>query len=113
MTRYADLLADVDGMVSDPLETAGDGDHPQPPLEPRRIGAEGEHLADDAAVRAVDQLVEVDERVAPRRRRAGESIERDTDHPLGPRAHVGERVDERGPGSYSVTSLTSFAIVTQ
>src|SRR5215208_4768928 len=56
------LLADVHRVVANPLEAARDGDHAQAPLETLGIGAEREHLADDAPVRAVDQLVQLDER---------------------------------------------------
>ena len=57
-----DLLADVDGVVADPLDAAGDDDHPHPPLLGARGIRQREHLVGDAAVRPVDQLVEIDER---------------------------------------------------
>ena len=55
------LLADVDCVVADPLEAAGDDDHPEPPLAELGVVAELEHVLHDAPVRAVDQLVQVDE----------------------------------------------------
>ena len=59
------LLADVDRVVADPLEAAGDDDHAQPPLALSGVAAELEHVLDDAPVRSVDQLVEVDEALGP------------------------------------------------
>src|SRR5215203_3720555 len=38
--EIGDLLADVDGVVADPLEAPRHSDHPQSPLEPLRICSE-------------------------------------------------------------------------
>src|SRR5438132_11725083 len=56
------LLADVHGVVADPLEAARDGEHAEPPLELLWIPSELEHVLDCAAVCTIDQLVEIDER---------------------------------------------------
>ena len=61
--EVGDLLADVDGVVADPLDAAGDDEHPQAVLALLRRVAEREHVLDRVAVRAVDQLVELDERL--------------------------------------------------
>src|SRR5438034_3773354 len=94
--EICDLLADVDGVVPDPLEAARDRDHPQAPLEALRIGPEREHLPHDAAVRAIDELVELDERRRTLEVTVRERVERDADHPLRPRAHVRERISRAG-----------------
>ena len=84
----------------------------RPPRAPRRV-AEGEHLLVRVAVRAVDQLVELDERLGPADVARGERVDRDPDHLLGAPAHLLEGLDQlRLPGR-SPVSLTSFAIVTQ
>src|SRR5215203_1616379 len=57
------LLADVDGVVADPLEAARDEDHPKPPLPRLLVAADLEQAVDDAAVGAVDQLVQVEQRL--------------------------------------------------
>ena len=51
-------LADVDRVVADPLESAGDDDHAQAVFAQGRIGAELEQMLDDSTVGAVDELVE-------------------------------------------------------
>src|SRR6266516_5622857 len=48
------LLTDVDGVVADPLETAGDEDHPQPPLPLGDVAAEVQHALDGAAVCTIE-----------------------------------------------------------
>ena len=57
------LLADVDRVVADPLEAAGDEDHPEPPLAHLDVLADLEQPVDDAPVGAVDQLVELEQRL--------------------------------------------------
>src|SRR3954469_7420272 len=68
-----DLLADVDGVVADALDAPRHDEHSQAVLAFLRRVPEREDVLDGAAVRAVDQLVEVGERlrllgVAPRER---------------------------------------------
>src|SRR5438045_9505034 len=87
------LLADVDGVVADPLEAAGDEDHAQPPLTLGDVHAEVEHAFDGAAVRTIDQLVEVDERRGSLEIAPLERVERDADHLLGALPHLLERLD--------------------
>ena len=89
------LLADVDRVVADPLEAARDDDHAQAPLAEGGVAAQREDVADDAPVGAVDQLVEVDERLGPRGVAVAERVERDADHLLGPLAHLLEALEER------------------
>src|SRR5205085_9966952 len=60
------LFADVDRVVADPLQTARDEQHPQAPLARRLVGAEAQDLVDHSAVRAVDQLVQLDEALGTR-----------------------------------------------
>ena len=55
------LLADVDGAVADPLDRPRHDDHPQAPLAELRLGHHVDEPLDEAAVGAVDQLVELDE----------------------------------------------------
>src|SRR6266516_585573 len=88
------LLADVDGVVADPLETARDEDHPQPPFPLGNVAAEVQHAPDGAAVRTIDQLVEVDERRGGLEIAPLERVECDADHLLGALPHFLERLDE-------------------
>ena len=108
------LLADVDGVVADPLEAARDEDHPQPPLALLRLVPDVEQAADDAAVRAVDQLVELDERLGPLEIALRERVECDADHLLGalrPSPRTRRRASR--PAAGRSASFDSFAIVTQ
>ena len=89
------LLADVDGVISDPLQAARDDDHPQAPLADLGVGPEVEEALDDPPVRAVDQLVEVDEALGAGEVALGERPHRDSDHLLGAAAHLLEGLDER------------------
>src|SRR5688572_7171261 len=89
------LLADVHGVVADPLEAAGNDDHAQAPLADVGVGSEGEDVLHDAAVGAVDELVEVDERFGATGVSVAERVERDADHLFGPSAHLLEALDER------------------
>ena len=97
VSRYADLLADVDRVVADPLQRPRDDHHPQHPLAQARLADDLDHALDEAAVRAVDQLVEVDERLgAPRgrgsrtrRARRGSSPPRARPSPAGSAAASG------------------------
>lgn len=88
------LLSDVDGVVSDSLDAAGDDDHAQAPLLRSRLIREREHLVRDAMICPIDQLVQVDETVRPRNIPIGESIERDPHHLLGAITHLGQPLDE-------------------
>src|SRR5436189_1457096 len=88
------LLADVDRVIADPLERTRDEDHPEPPFALLGVRAEVEHALDRAAVGAVDQLVEVDERRGGLEIAALERVESDADHLLGPLAHLLERLDK-------------------
>jgi len=67
------------------------------------VGAELEHALDGAAVRPVDQLVEVDERLGGFEVALRERAHRHANHLLGPRAHLLEPGHEsplaREPGS--------------
>src|SRR6476659_11185893 len=86
-----DLLADVDRVVADPLDTTRDDEHAQAVLALRSGVAEREHVVGRVAVRAVDQIVEVDER----RRLVGvalaEGVQSHADHLLAALAHVLDR----------------------
>ena len=82
------LLADVDGVVADPLEAARDEDHPQPPLPLLELVPDVEQPVDDPPVRAVDQLVELEQRLGRDPVALLERAERDADHLLGPLAHL-------------------------
>ena len=109
------LLADVDGVVADPLEAAGDDQHPQAPLALVGVVAERDHLLDRAAVRAVDQLVELDERLAPARRRAAANESSATRIISSARAPISSSasISSCSPRRPSRVSFVSFAIVTQ
>ena len=89
------LLADVHGAVADPLDRARDDDHPQAPLAQRRLGHHVDEPLDEAAVRAVDQLVELDEALGAGEVAVGERVQRDAHHLLGALAHLHEHLDER------------------
>ncbi len=89
------LLADVDGVVADPLETARDQDHPQAPLPHLDIVAEIEQAVDDPPVRPVDQLVELQERLGGNSVSLLQRPERDADHLLGTFAHLLEALEQR------------------
>src|SRR5207244_4039480 len=53
------LLADVHCPVTDPLDGARDDDHAQAPLAHRRLRHHVDEPLDEAAVRAIDELVEL------------------------------------------------------
>ena len=89
------LLADVDGVVADPLEAARDEDHPQPPLPHLEIVPEIEQAVDDPPVRAVDQLVQVEERLGCDAVALLQRAERDADHLLGALSHLLEALEQR------------------
>ena len=75
---------------------------------------EREHVLHDAAVGAVDQLVELDQRSAPVEVALRERVERDPDHLLGPRAHLLERLHAASLGrDPAAPASSSLAIVTQ
>src|SRR2546421_3617652 len=76
------LLADVDGVVADPLQATRDDDHPQAPLADGQIVAELEDPLDYAPVAAVDQLVQVDEGLGPLDVAGRERVHRDAEHLL-------------------------------
>jgi uncharacterized membrane protein YbhN (UPF0104 family) len=99
------LLADVHRVVADPLDAARDDDHPQPPLVPALVAREAEHVADDAPVGAVDQLVEIDEPLRPGDVAREERLDRGADHLLGARAHLLEGVQERLVGREPLRQL--------
>ena len=92
--EIGDLLADVDGVVADPLDATGDDEHPQTILALLGGVAEREHVVDRLAVRAVDQVVELVQRHRLLDVAVGERVERDADHLLGALAHVLERVED-------------------
>jgi hypothetical protein len=92
-------------VVADPLEAAGDEDHPQPPLAPLGVGAEFEQVVDDAPVRAVDQLVELEQRLRRHPVALLERAERDPDHLLGPLPHLLEAVEQCLVGREAVRQL--------
>src|SRR5437764_10454137 len=96
--QVSGLLADVDGVVADPLERTRDDDHPQAVLPHLRVAAELEDACDDTAVCPVDELVEIDERLGPFEVTVAERVERDPDHLLAPRTHLLEALDETGSG---------------
>ena len=56
------LLADVDGVVADPLEATGNRDLPHSPLERLGVVDVAEHLVEHLAVRVVDEVVELMQR---------------------------------------------------
>ena len=81
-------------MIADPLERPRDEHHSQTVFaHPRRL-AKLEDPLDDAPVRAVDELVEIDERLGALEIALDERIERHTDHLLAARAHLLETLDE-------------------
>ena len=61
------LLADVDGVVADALQSPGDYNHAETVLPHRGVAAQFENPLDDTAVGTVDELVEIDERFGTRR----------------------------------------------
>ena len=108
------LLADVDGVVADPLEAARDDQHAQAPLARASSPPMLEHLLDGAAVRAVDQLVELDERLGARRGRAPRTSRSATRIISSARSPISSNasISLASPGRSSA-SLISLAIVTQ
>jgi uncharacterized membrane protein YbhN (UPF0104 family) len=99
------LLADVHRVVADPLDAARDDDHPQAPFVPALVAGEAQHVADDAPVRAVDQLVEVDEPLGALGIAFEKRVDRRADHLLGPGAHLLEGVQERLVGREPLRQL--------
>ena len=113
--QVGDLLPDVHGVVADPLDAPRHDQHPQPVLALLRSVAERENVLGRIAVRAVDELVELDERQRLSRRRArrmnpwrrGSSARR-----AGPCPRSTGR--SRRPVTFrEPMSLVSFATVTQ
>ena len=88
------LLADVDCVIADPLEAAGDEDHPQSPFALGDVAAEVEHALDRTAVGTVDQLVEIDEGRGSLEIAALERVERNADHLFRALPHLLESLDE-------------------
>src|SRR5215475_6830932 len=86
------LLADVDGVVADPLEATGNEHHPHSPLEV--LMPELEDAPDDAAVGAVDQLVQIHQRLGEGSVTRMESPHRDPRHLLCPLAHLAEAFEQ-------------------
>ena len=107
------LLADVDRVVADPLEAARDDDHAEAPFAELGVAAEREDVADDPPVGAVDQLVEIDERLGSGGIAVREGVECDADHLLGPLAHLLEALQRSSRRRAVLTSFVSLAIVTQ
>src|SRR5215213_4587033 len=68
-------LADVHRVVPDPLQAARRKQHSQPPLAQLRRRPELEHVVHNTPAGAVDQLVEVDERLGALEVAIGERIE--------------------------------------
>ena len=108
--QVGDLLADVDGVVADPLDAAGDHEHPQTILPLVRGVAQRQDVVDRLPVRPVDQVVEPVQRLGLLHVAVGERVERDPDHLLGADAHVLERALEavvaRRPGRPSASSAS-------
>src|SRR5579884_4013152 len=100
--HVGDLLADVDGVVADPLDAAGDDEHAQAVLALLGRVAEREHVLDRVPVRAVDQLVELLQRARLLDVAVAERVERDADHLLGALAHVLDRGEDRLAGDVQV-----------
>src|SRR6266566_7518131 len=69
------LLADVDGVVADALKSSRDDNHADTVLSHRWIAAKLENPLDDAPVRTVDELVEIDERFGPAEVSVTEGVE--------------------------------------
>jgi hypothetical protein len=89
------LLADVDRAVADPLDRPGDDDHPQSPLAHLRSAHDVHEPLDEAPVRAVDQLVELDEALGTLEVALAEGVHRHAQHLLRALAHLGQDRDER------------------
>ena len=107
------LLADVDRVVADALDAPRDDDHPHAPLLVLGRARRTRDLVDDAAVRPVDQLVEVDERPRPLDVALGERVERDAaPSPRRGRPSPGAPRRGRGAARAPCESFVSFAIVT-
>src|SRR6266550_1567308 len=81
------LLADVDGVIADALQSPGDDNHAQTILPHLRVASELEDALDDAPVGPVDELVEIDERLGACKIPVAERVERDSDHLLAARPH--------------------------
>src|SRR5580765_2735707 len=64
--QVGDLLADVHGVISDPLERTRDKNHPQAVLAHPRRPAELENPLDYPPVGSVDELVQLDEHFGAR-----------------------------------------------
>ena len=81
-------------MVADPLDAPGDDQHAQPVLAFLGGVAEAEHVVDGLAIRAVDEVVELVQRLGLLDVAVGECVQRDPDHLLGPDPHVLERAED-------------------
>src|SRR5438093_5824206 len=88
------LLADVDGVVADALQSPGDYNHAETVLPHRGVAAELEDALYDAPVRAVDELVEIHERFGAGEIPVAEGVEGNPDHLLAARPHLLEALDE-------------------
>ena len=92
-------------MVADPLEAARDEDHPQAPLPGLDLMTEIEQAVDDPPVRAVDQLVQLEQRLGGNAVAQLQRTERDADHLLGPFPHLLEPFEQRVVGRKSLRQL--------
>src|SRR5882672_178740 len=79
------LLADVDRMVADALQSSRDHDHAETVFAHRGVAAELENPLDDPPVRAVDELVEIHQRFGAGEIAVAEGIKGDSDHLLATR----------------------------
>ncbi len=83
-------------MVAEALEAAGDDDHAQPPLALRLVTADRQHVPDEPAVGAVDELVELYERFGGRQIAFRQSPHRHADHLFRAQAHLVEALEHLG-----------------
>src|SRR5581483_2712602 len=93
--EIGDLLADVDRVVADALDAPRDDEHAQPVLALLRRVAEREDVLGGVPVRAIDQLVQLDECLRLLVVAGRERVHRHADHLLRALTHVFDRTADR------------------
>ena len=115
VTQVRGLLADVDGVVTDPLEAARDDDHPQPPLS--ELGVVARARARASTTRRFARSISSSRSTrlsAPARSRSANAFDRHPDHLFGASSHLLEGLDEHLVGlQLRARAWSSLAIVTQ
>src|SRR5256885_14070372 len=106
------LLADVDGVVADPLELPGHDVHPDPPLEASRVPRQLHDLPVHSAVQIVDRVVHHGELLTELEVSPGERVDRGSHHADHDVAHLLEPDRMLSSGGRSAVASAIFEMFT-